>query len=138
MSEITGTLNSTQRMDTTAAIAVALTVVGWASAFPAIRAGLAAFGPLELGALRFAIAAVPAAIFLAVKRPALPRLDPAVGMAGDQRKGFRRAQMQPVSLDRQRDAARTTVEDFQSQPVLELGDLPADGAMGDIELFGGR
>lgn len=75
MNAMTGTLNSTQRMDTTAAIAVALTVVGWASAFPAIRAGLAAFGPLELGALRFAIAAVPAAIFLAVKRPALPRLD---------------------------------------------------------------
>lgn len=75
MNAYTGTLNSTQRMDTTAVIAVALTVVGWASAFPAIRAGLAAFGPLELGALRFAIAAVPAAIFLAVKRPALPRLD---------------------------------------------------------------
>ncbi|TIO08327.1 DMT family transporter [Mesorhizobium sp.] len=75
MSAYAGTLNSTQRMDTTAAIAVALTVVGWASAFPAIRAGLVAFGPLELGALRFAIAAVPAAIFLAVKRPALPRLD---------------------------------------------------------------
>ncbi|MCV3210122.1 DMT family transporter [Mesorhizobium sp. YC-39] len=75
MSVYTGTLNPTQRMDTTAAIAVALTVVGWASAFPAIRAGLAAFDPLELGALRFAIAAVPAAIFLAVKRPALPRVD---------------------------------------------------------------
>ncbi|WP_192385896.1 DMT family transporter [Mesorhizobium silamurunense] len=75
MSAYTGTLNETQRMDTTAAIAVALTVLGWASAFPAIRAGLAAFQPLELGALRFAIAAVPAAIFLAVKRPALPRVD---------------------------------------------------------------
>ncbi|WP_246681910.1 EamA family transporter [Mesorhizobium sp. B2-6-3] len=61
-------------MDTTAAVAVALTVIGWASAFPAIRAGLAAFGPLELGALRFAIAAVPAAIFLAVRRPTLPRI----------------------------------------------------------------
>ncbi|RWM77328.1 MAG: DMT family transporter [Mesorhizobium sp.] len=75
MNACTGTLNATQRIDTTAAIAVALTVVGWASAFPAIRAGLVAFGPLELGALRFAIAAVPAAIFLAVKRPTLPRLD---------------------------------------------------------------
>jgi drug/metabolite transporter (DMT)-like permease len=74
MSAMAGTLNSTQRMDTTAAVAVGLTVLGWASAFPAIRAGLAAFGPLELGALRFAIAAVPAAIYLAVKRPALPRL----------------------------------------------------------------
>ncbi|MBZ9963289.1 DMT family transporter [Mesorhizobium sp. BR1-1-2] len=72
MRAMTSTLNPAQRMDTTAAIAVALTVVGWASAFPAIRAGLAAFGPLELGALRFAIAAVPAAIFLAVRRPTLP------------------------------------------------------------------
>ncbi|NGO49948.1 DMT family transporter [Allomesorhizobium camelthorni] len=54
--------------------AVAVTVVAWASAFPAIRAGLAAFGPLELGALRFAIAAVPAAIFLLVTRPPLPAL----------------------------------------------------------------
>jgi drug/metabolite transporter (DMT)-like permease len=53
--------------------AVAVTVVGWASAFPAIRAGLAYFGPAELGALRFAIAAVPAAIFLLVTRPALPK-----------------------------------------------------------------
>ncbi|WP_296745078.1 DMT family transporter [Mesorhizobium sp.] len=75
MSAYTGTLNGTQRMDTTATVAVALTVIGWASAFPAIRAGLGAFQPLELGALRFAIAAVPAVIFLAVKRPALPRLD---------------------------------------------------------------
>ncbi|MCA0060277.1 MULTISPECIES: EamA family transporter [unclassified Mesorhizobium] len=71
---MTSTLNPAQRMDTTAAVAVALTVIGWASAFPAIRAGLAAFGPLELGALRFAIAAVPAAIFLAVRRPTLPRI----------------------------------------------------------------
>ena len=74
MSAYTGTLNATGRMDATAAIAIALTVVGWASAFPAIRAGLHAFSPLELGALRFAIAAIPAAIFLAVKRPALPKL----------------------------------------------------------------
>jgi drug/metabolite transporter (DMT)-like permease len=48
-------------------------VIGWASAFPAIRAGLAAFGPAELGALRFAVAAVPAAIFLVLTRPALPK-----------------------------------------------------------------
>ncbi|MGL4290337.1 MAG: DMT family transporter [Phreatobacter sp.] len=52
--------------------AVAITVIGWASSFPAIRAGLAGFGPLELGAVRFAIAAVPAALFLAVARPSLP------------------------------------------------------------------
>lgn len=52
--------------------AVALTVVGWASAFPAIRLGLSSFGPAELGAIRFAIAAIPAALFLLVTRPALP------------------------------------------------------------------
>lgn len=57
----------------TAAIALVVTIVGWASAFPAIRAGLADFGPLELGSLRFTIAAVPCALFLAVRRPPLPR-----------------------------------------------------------------
>lgn len=52
--------------------AIAVTVFAWASAFPAIRAGLTSFGPLELGAARFAIAALPAATFLLVTRPALP------------------------------------------------------------------
>jgi drug/metabolite transporter (DMT)-like permease len=60
------------RLDTTTIGAVALTIIAWASAFPAIRAGLTAFGPAELGALRFAVAAVPAAIFLLVTRPRLP------------------------------------------------------------------
>jgi len=64
--------NPVPRIDTTTVVAVAVTVVAWASAFPAIRAGLAAFGPVELGAMRFAIAAVPSAIFLAWTRPALP------------------------------------------------------------------
>ncbi len=62
------------RLDVATAVAVAVTVVGWASSFPAIRASLAAFGPLEVGAVRFGIAAVPAAIFLLVLRPALPTL----------------------------------------------------------------
>lgn len=52
--------------------AVVVTILAWASAFPAIRAGLQAFGPIELGAVRFAIAAVPAALFLVVARPAWP------------------------------------------------------------------
>ena len=64
--------NPVPRIDTTTVVAVAVTVVAWASAFPAIRAGLGAFGPVELGAMRFAIAAVPSAIFLAWTRPALP------------------------------------------------------------------
>ena len=63
--------NPAARIDTTTIVAVAITVVAWASAFPAIRAGLAAFGPAELGAVRFAIAAVPSAIFLALTRPRL-------------------------------------------------------------------
>lgn len=62
------------RLGTTTLLLVAITVLGWASAFPAIRLGLTGFGALELGALRFGIAAVPAAIFLAITRPALPGL----------------------------------------------------------------
>ena len=58
--------------DTIAMFAIGVTIVAWASAFPAIRAGLEAFGPLELGAVRFAIAAVPSALFLLWMRPALP------------------------------------------------------------------
>ena len=72
MSAISAGNPASRPFDTTTAVAVAVTVVAWASAFPAIRAGLAAFGPAELGAIRFAIAAVPSAIFLALTRPALP------------------------------------------------------------------
>ena len=55
------------------ALAIGVTILAWASAFPAIRAGLAGFGPLELGAARFAIAALPAALYLLIARPALPQ-----------------------------------------------------------------
>ncbi len=58
--------------DGVTAVAVIVTILAWASAFPAIRAGLQVFGPIELGALRFAVAAVPAALFLGVTRPAWP------------------------------------------------------------------
>lgn len=54
------------------ALAIGVTILAWASAFPAIRAGLAGFGPRELGAARFAIAALPAALYLLIARPALP------------------------------------------------------------------
>jgi drug/metabolite transporter (DMT)-like permease len=61
--------------DVATTVAVVVTVVAWASAFPAIRAGLTAFGPAELGAVRFVIAALPATLFLIVMRPALPALN---------------------------------------------------------------
>jgi drug/metabolite transporter (DMT)-like permease len=57
-----------RRIDWIAVLALAVTVVGWASAFPAIRAGLTAFGPFELGALRFGIAALPCAVLLVLMR----------------------------------------------------------------------
>jgi drug/metabolite transporter (DMT)-like permease len=68
-------------IDGVTAAAVIVTILAWASAFPAIRAGLQAFGPIELGALRFAVAAVPAALFLAVTRPAWPTFSDFVRLA---------------------------------------------------------
>jgi drug/metabolite transporter (DMT)-like permease len=73
MSVITDRPAAGQSFDPATTTAILVTIVAWASAFPAIRAGLVAFGPLELGAARFAIAAVPAALFLLITRPALPR-----------------------------------------------------------------
>ena len=73
MSVITDRPAAGRSFDPATATAILITIVAWASAFPAIRAGLVAFGPLELGAARFAIAAVPAALFLLITRPALPR-----------------------------------------------------------------
>jgi drug/metabolite transporter (DMT)-like permease len=66
------TIPERKAIDGVTITAVLVTVLAWASAFPAIRAGLQAFGPIELGALRFAIAAIPAALFLAVMRPTWP------------------------------------------------------------------
>lgn len=77
MSAIDATSNPSRSVDPATTTAVVVTIIAWASAFPAIRAGLVAFGPLELGAARFAIAAIPAALFLLVTRPPLPRLSEA-------------------------------------------------------------
>jgi drug/metabolite transporter (DMT)-like permease len=44
----------------------------WASAFPAIRVALTAFGPAELAALRFALASVTLGLYLAWARPVMP------------------------------------------------------------------
>jgi drug/metabolite transporter (DMT)-like permease len=59
--------------DAAAISAVVVTILIWASAFPAIRAGLQFFGPAELGAARFAIAGIPAALYLLITRPGWPR-----------------------------------------------------------------
>jgi drug/metabolite transporter (DMT)-like permease len=59
-------------VDLVTPLALLCTVLGWASAFAGIRAGLTAFGPFELGSLRFAVAAIPAAALLLVLRPAWP------------------------------------------------------------------
>jgi drug/metabolite transporter (DMT)-like permease len=66
------TLPLPRKFDWITILALAGTVIGWASAFPAIRAGLTAFGPLELGSLRFTIAALPCAILLLILRPQRP------------------------------------------------------------------
>lgn len=60
------------RLDPTLLFTVTFTVTAWASSFPAIRAGLAGFGPAEMAALRFAIAGLPSALFLLAARAALP------------------------------------------------------------------
>lgn len=60
-------------MDAASLGLLVFTVLLWASAFAGIRVGLTAFGPIQLGALRFLVAGVPAAIYLLVTRPPLPR-----------------------------------------------------------------
>lgn len=66
--------SGSQRLDPTLVFTVTFTVMAWASSFPAIRAGLAGFGPAEMAALRFALAGGPAALFLIVTRAKLPEL----------------------------------------------------------------
>lgn len=64
--------SNSSRLDPTLVFTVAFTVTAWASSFPAIRAGLAGFGPAEMAALRFALAGAPAALFLIATRAKLP------------------------------------------------------------------
>ncbi|QEL25923.1 EamA family transporter [Bosea sp. F3-2] len=64
--------SGSQRLDPTLVFTVTFTVMAWASSFPAIRAGLAGFGPAEMAALRFALAGGPAALFLILTRAKLP------------------------------------------------------------------
>jgi drug/metabolite transporter (DMT)-like permease len=53
--------------------AIAITIVLWASAYPAIRVGLRAFSPGQLAAIRFLTASLVFAIYLGLKRPRMPR-----------------------------------------------------------------
>ena len=72
MSVTTIPATPTRKFDPVTALALGATILGWASAFAAIRVGLTAFGPLELGSLRFTIAALPCAVLLIALRPAMP------------------------------------------------------------------
>lgn len=64
--------SGSRRLDPTLVFTVTFTVMAWASSFPAIRAGLAGFGPAEMAALRFALAGAPAALFLIATKAKLP------------------------------------------------------------------
>jgi drug/metabolite transporter (DMT)-like permease len=65
-------------------VALAATVVFWASAFAGIRAGLGAYGPGEIALFRFVVASVVLGAFALVRRMRLPewRDLPAVFLAG--------------------------------------------------------
>ncbi|RKP47532.1 DMT family transporter [Trinickia fusca] len=67
-----------------AAGAVAFTVLSWASAFPFIRIGLQGLAPLQLGAARFATAALLVLAWIVYARPKPPSLRDAVrfGLCG--------------------------------------------------------
>jgi drug/metabolite transporter (DMT)-like permease len=62
----------TPSRDSTGSLAAAVTVVTWASAFPAIRLGLDGFGPLSLGLARLLCAGAALGLVALVVRPALP------------------------------------------------------------------
>jgi drug/metabolite transporter (DMT)-like permease len=70
--------------DTTVALALAATVVFWASAFAGIRAGLDDYGPGQIALFRFAVASVVLGAFALATGTRLPeRRDlPAVVLAG--------------------------------------------------------
>lgn len=62
--------------------AIALTVISWASAFPAIRVGLEAYTPEHLALLRYLVASVALGIYAASTRmPLLPQRQHLPGIA---------------------------------------------------------
>jgi len=64
--------------------AVAVTVTVWASAFPAIRAGLAAYAPVHVALLRFLVASAALGVIAVITRMQLPALRdwPAIAATG--------------------------------------------------------
>jgi len=70
--------------DTTVTLALAVTVVLWASAFAGIRAGLGEYGPGEIALFRFAVASLVLGAFALLTRMRMPeRRDlPVVLLAG--------------------------------------------------------
>jgi drug/metabolite transporter (DMT)-like permease len=59
--------------NTPAGVAAATTIVVWSAAFPAIAVALRDVSPISLAATRFAIAAGPFVVWLAIRRPMLPQ-----------------------------------------------------------------
>jgi drug/metabolite transporter (DMT)-like permease len=55
-------------------LAAAVTVIFWASAFPAIRAGLKAFDQFQVALLRYGTASIVLAVYALIRRMPLPRL----------------------------------------------------------------
>jgi drug/metabolite transporter (DMT)-like permease len=56
-----------------AVVAVAVTILSWASAYPVVRLALLRMPPIPLAAARYAVAALLALVWLALKRPPWPR-----------------------------------------------------------------
>ena len=61
--------------------AAATTVLLWGSAFPGIKAGLAAYGPGQLALLRYLFASLTMAVIALVRSVGLPRLRDGPGIA---------------------------------------------------------
>src|SRR5262249_17253201 len=68
------TVSDGRRLDGVALACIAVTILLWASSFPAIRVGLHALSPIELAGARYLAAAVPAALYLIVSRTPPPDL----------------------------------------------------------------
>jgi len=66
------TASTRTRANLAAVFAVAVTVLSWGSAFPLIRIGMRALGPLELASARFLVASGLVLVWVAIRRPPLP------------------------------------------------------------------